>query len=309
MKQTVRINFSDFWHPDTLEAKLNNPLYTLLSKRFDLEICDQPDFLLFSCFGVNFIRHKGVRIFYTGENVRPNYSLCDWAFGFDYSDDPRHMRLPYYVWHDLSALQQPRDVETLLAHKTRFCAFVYSNAKARYRLKFLDKLSRYKPVDCGGKVRNNIGYLVPNKVAFLQTYKFNIAFENESYPGYTTEKLPEALLGNTVPIYWGNPLVNREFNSAAFVNSHDFRTLDQVVEFVVELDKNDALYRRYLAAPAFAGSTLNEYFNEQRILDRFELIFSSPAQKLSVQTFTGRMANLLREPKLRRRQWRERRRG
>ena len=71
MKRQIHINFSDFWHPDTLEAKLNNPLYKLLSQRFDLVICDNPDFLLFSSFGANFIRHSGVRIFYTGENVRP----------------------------------------------------------------------------------------------------------------------------------------------------------------------------------------------------------------------------------------------
>lgn len=117
MKRKIHINFSDFWHPDTLEAKLNNPLYKLLSERFDLVICDSPDFLLFSSFGVNFIRHSGVRIFYTGENVRPNYSLCDWSFGFDYSDDPRHFRLPYYAIWDLSPLLQSYDTEVLIAQK------------------------------------------------------------------------------------------------------------------------------------------------------------------------------------------------
>ena len=101
-------------------------------------------------------------------------------------------------------------------------------------------------MDCGGKVRNNIGYLVPDKIAFLMDYKFNIAFENESYPGYTTEKLPESFIGNTVPIYWGNPLIDKEFNAGAFINAHEFRNLDQVVEFVVELDRNDLLYRKYL---------------------------------------------------------------
>ena len=41
VKQKIRINFSDFWHPDTLAAKRANPLYRLLATRFDLEICAQ----------------------------------------------------------------------------------------------------------------------------------------------------------------------------------------------------------------------------------------------------------------------------
>ena len=297
MKRKIHINFSDFWHPDTLEAKLNNPLYKLLSERFDLVICDNPDFLLFSSFGVNFIRYSGVRIFYTGENVRPNYSLCDWSFGFDYSDDPRHFRLPYYAIWDTSPLLQTYDTEALIARKKRFCAFVYSNAKAKMRIQFLDKLSRYKTVDCGGRVRNNIGSLVSDKVAFLRDYKFNIAFENESYPGYTTEKLPESFIGNTVPIYWGNPLIDKEFNTSAFINAHEFRNLDQVVEFVVEMDRNDQLYQQYLASPAFINGNANEFVDKNRILDRFEQIFESSEAIPCAQTLAGRIASLMREPR------------
>ncbi len=309
MRRKIRINFSDFWHPDTLEAKKNNLLYRLLSKRFDLEICDQPDFLLFSCFGVDFIRHQCTRIFYTGENVRPNYSLCDWAFSFDYSDDPRNFRLPYYFFFDLAPLIQPHDVEALWCAKTGFCSFVVSNAKSRPRLRFLDKLSRYKKVDCGGKVRNNIGHRVPDKQAFLRAYKFNIAFENESYPGYSTEKIAEAFLANTVPIYWGNPLVSRDFNPHAFVNCHDFRNLDQVVEFIVELDRNDDQYKKYLGAPAFPNGQPNEFIDEARILDRFEMIFATQLPQTVARTTRGRIANFLLEPKRRRRAQRNLRAG
>lgn len=308
MHGKVRVDFSDFWHPDTLEAKLNNPLYRLLAKRFDLEICERPDFLFYSCFGVNFIRHKGVRIYYDGECERVNYSLCDWAFGFDYSDDPRYFRLPYYALLDPMRLLRPRNIDAILAAKTRFCAFVYSNGDAKLRLKFLDKLSRYKPVDCGGRVRNNLGYCVPDKESFLKAYKFSIAFENESHPGYTTEKLPDALAGDTVPIYWGNPLIGKEFNTQAFVNSHDFRTFDEVVDFVVELDRNDELYRRYLTAPAFIDGAPNEYVNEKRILDRFEYVFSRRLPIPTAQTLRGRAASLLREPRRMRKAWQAKRR-
>jgi hypothetical protein len=299
MKRKIRINFSDFWHPDTLEAKLNNPIYLLLAKRFDLEISEQPDFLIYSVFGVNFIKYDCTRIFYTGENKRANYSLCDWAFGFDYSDDPRYCRWPYYAIVDRASLLQPRDVDALFAKKMHFCAFIYSNERATERVKLLDKLSRYKPVDCGGKVRNSLGYRVGDKVAFLQSYKFDITFENESYPGYTTEKLAEAFAGNTVPIYWGNPKIERDFNTDAFVNCHDFRNLDQVVDFVVELDRNDDLYRQYLGAPAFPDGKLSEFADPTSILDRFERIFTAPPQPVA-KTARGHIASLLREPRRRR---------
>lgn len=157
-------------------------------------------------------------------------------------------------------------------------------------------------MDCGGRVRNNIGFLVSDKVAFLRNYKFSIAFENESYPGYTTEKLPESFIGNTVPIYWGNPLIDKEFNSSSFINVHEFRNLDQVVEFVVEMDRNDQLYRQYLASPPFINGNANEFVDKNRILDRFEQIFESSPAIPCAQTLVGRFASLMREPRRYRRQ-------
>lgn len=301
MRRKVRINFSDFWHADTLAAKQQGLLYQLLSKRFDLEICDKPDFLLFSVFGVDFIRYSCTRIFYTGENIRPNYSLCDWAFSFDYSDDPRHMRMPYYFFVDLLPLLAPKETESLFNAKKGFCSFVVSSPKCKPRLQLFEKLSRYKQVASGGKLRNNIGHRVPDKQAFMRDYKFNIAFENVSHPGYITEKIAEAFKANTVPIYWGNPLVGREFNTEAFVNCHDYRNLDEVVDFIVELDRNETLYKKYLGAPLFPDGKPTIYVDENRILDRFEEIFSKPIEQPVAQTVRGKLANLLREPRRRRR--------
>ena len=136
-----------------------------------------------------------------------------------------------------------------------------------------------------------------NKISYGGDYKFNIAFENESYPGYTTEKLPESFIGNTVPIYWGNPLIDKEFNTSAFINAHEFRNLDQVVEFVVEMDRNDQLYQQYLASPAFINGNANEFVDKNRILDRFEQIFESSEAIPCAQTLAGRIASLMREPR------------
>ena len=43
-------------------------------------------------------------------------------------------------------------------------------------------------------------------------YKFAIAFENEDYPGYVTEKICDIYKSNCIPIYWGTKEVTMDFN-------------------------------------------------------------------------------------------------
>lgn len=88
---------------------------------------------------------------------------------------------------------------------------------------------------------NNIGGAVSDKFAFQQKHKFSIAFENTSYCGYCTEKIVEAFAAGTIPIYWGDPRVAEDFNENAFVNCHNYETLDDIVARVKEIDENDKL--------------------------------------------------------------------
>ena len=43
-------------------------------------------------------------------------------------------------------------------------------------------------------------------------FKFSITFENARSPGYYTEKALNGILGNTIPIYWGETNVSRIVN-------------------------------------------------------------------------------------------------
>ncbi|KAA0444633.1 MAG: hypothetical protein FXV80_03845, partial [Candidatus Thioglobus sp.] len=147
------------------------------------------------------------------------------------------------------------------------------------RINFFKQLSAYKPVDSGGKVLNNLGYCVSKldkKTDFLSQYKFSIAFENESYPGYTTEKIIFPLLAYSIPIYWGNPLIDKDFNSKAFINCHDYDNFDEVIEHIKEVDNDDILYKRYLSEPIFVDNIISQSADEQAIFNRFEQIFTQP---------------------------------
>ena len=123
-----------------------------------------------------------------------------------------------------------------------------SNRKGDVRDRFFELLSKYKRVDSAGRWLNNIGGTVSDKLKFIASYKFSIAFENGSHPGYTTEKIFEPMLVDSLPIYWGNPLVNLDFNPRSFVNYYDHNSLDALVDWVIELDRNDDLYCQHLAA-------------------------------------------------------------
>ena len=159
----IRLGFTGFW--DTFDPR-DNYFTRLLSRRYAVAVCDRPDFLIHSCIGKgrhDHRRHDCVRIFYTGENVPPDWLSTDWAFTFEHDPHPRHFRLPHWPFYvDPAKLVKPADVdpERLLAAKTRFCGFVVSNRLCNVRNEFFRRLSRYKPVDSGGKLMNTLGHRV-----------------------------------------------------------------------------------------------------------------------------------------------------
>lgn len=242
-----------------------------------MDLVDDPDFLIYSCFGKAFLKYKCVRIFYTGENIRPNFNECDYAFSFDYTITEKNYRLPIYKIYikNIDELKNKKINNKSIVNKKKFCNFLYSNETAKERIDFFYKLNQYKKIDSGGRVLNNLGYFVDNKHDFLKNYKFTIAFENSSYPGYTTEKILHPLMANSIPIYWGNPLVAKDFNPRAFVNCHEYSNFEEVIEKIIEIDTNHDLYHTYLREPVFSGNIENQYINEHNIFQRFEHIFSS----------------------------------
>jgi hypothetical protein len=100
----------------------------------------------------------------------------------------------------------------------------------RYREEFFRQLSKYKKVDAPGKSMNNMPSIDSTytgdkwtvKHQFLSQYKFTIAFENYVYPGYQTEKLYDAMLCQSMPVYCGDPNIGEVFNTKSFLYANDF---------------------------------------------------------------------------------------
>lgn len=255
----IKINFTDFWPGFD---KTNNYFYNLLKEEFEVEISNQPEYLFFSIFGNEHQRYHCKKVFYTGENVAPPLGYCDWSFSFDYLDDPRNYRLPHYLLYDgYYELTRLKVIEQSMVNR-KFCNFVASNGGCQERNDFANQLSKYKQVDCGGRWMNNIGYAVQDKRKFQSEYKFSISFENNAYrpqfPGYTTEKIMEPMTVSSIPIYWGNPDVYKEFNTKSFVNFYDHGYFEKMIEYIIELDKDNDKYLEMLNQPWFINNQIPE---------------------------------------------------
>ena len=259
MKRKIKIEFSDWWPGFD---KTNNYFYNLLKEEFDVEISNNPDYLFFSVFGNQHQNYRCTKIFYTGENIAPPLGQYQWSFSFEYSDDPRNYRLPHYLLYDgYYELVRDKVIEKSMANR-KFCNFVASNGNCQERNQFVNQLSKYKKVDSGGRWMNNIGYVVDDKLKFQSEYKFSIAFENNAYrpqhPGYTTEKVMQPMTVNSIPIYWGNPLIGKEFNTKSFVNFYDFGYTSNMIEYIIELDNNSEKYLEILKTPWFTDNIIPE---------------------------------------------------
>ena len=154
--------------------------------------------------------------------------------------------------------------------------------RAKKRNRFFRKLSQYKKVDSGGRHLNNLGYVVNDKNEFIKDYKFTIAFENSCYPGYTSEKLVQPMVQNSLPIYWGNKLVEREFNPKSFINLYDFEDEDAAIDWIIKVDKDDDLYMSYFQEPYFHDNTLPEFLRDENICRFFSNVFTSTPSPISL---------------------------
>lgn len=91
--------------------------------------------------------------------------------------------------------------------------------------------------------------------------------------------LMDAFAAQTIPIYWGNPFIGREFNTQAFVNCHDFRSWSEVIEAIRRIDQNDELYLKMMRTPALTGPERDIDRMEENLLAFLSSIFDRPVER------------------------------
>ena len=288
----ISVDLVNYCEP-VLEAKESNSLIVLLRTRFDLRISDDPEVVFYSRFRQRKHQHRHydcLKVFVTNECDRPRPQQADLSLSFD-PDSPVNVRVPNWRFYfdNLRTIFTPFDVEAELVAKTDFCNFVYSNSQAKRRIRFFHRLSRYKPVRSGGRFMNNVGGAVADKRVFQQSHKFSIAFENQSHPGYSTEKIVDAFAARTVPIYFGDPDITRDFNPKSFINGHDFKSLRDLADYVKEVDQNDDLYLRYLSAAPINDGVARIEAIDTRLFTAFKNLIENPPVPRASQSLRNRV--------------------
>ncbi len=290
MNKKLRIDFTGFW-PNF--KKNDNYFFHLLKSEYELTIDqDNPDILFYSVDYANKKEHlkknytNSKKIFYTGENIEPDFNNCDAAFSFMENSNKLNYRLPLWALHinwfgvkhnnkrDQSYLI---DKISLVNKKyvkqpnNNFCSFLASNNSGE-RLNFVKKLDAYKSVDSSGKLFNNTKKIIKGrgdqkwKIKYLSKFRFNIAFENTIGNGYVTEKIIHPMSVNSIPIYWGSPFVKNDFNEESFIYVNDFENFNKVVDYIMLLEDNLELYLEKLNQPIFKNNSYPEYIMPSNVL-------------------------------------------
>lgn len=219
-------------------------------------------------------------LFFTGENVAPDFSRCDYAISFCRDlEDTRHIRVPLWVPRIYEIGWKPSDLLSSgfvrQCAQPKFCNFVYSNP-APDRERLFRMISTRKRVDAAGRSMQNMAQLGPgfwDKFRFMRDYRFSIAAENVRSDGYCTEKIMEAFLSGSIPVYAGDPGVASEFNPAAFLEVDACGGYGRLADSVIKVDADVRSRRRMASEPVFTDDRLPECANEERTMAFFESVF------------------------------------
>lgn len=251
--RTVKINFCGFWGSF---KKTDNLFYKILSKNFNVEISDDPDFVICSNRGKPFeyMKYDCVRIMFMGENMSPDFTVFDYCIGFDFMEfNDRYFRLPFGFYFDDAKpwIPEKLDIESakeVLANKKYFCNFVYGHQSSHgMREKLFETLDSYKNVVSPGSYLNNVNDSKKRcswqeKNEYLRLSKFTIAGDSIEYPGFVTEKIVEPFQCHSIPIYFGSTNINKDFNTDSFVWCRSKEDIDKTLEQVKYLDTHDDAY-------------------------------------------------------------------
>lgn len=257
----MNLAFLDFWHDFQPDNNFFIHIIREIKEDVFLTAPENADVIIYSCFGESHRKYNCKKIFFTGENLRPNFNECDLSISFDFDTyNNSNFRLPlwylYIDWFGVKSYGNPNwliPVEYLYGgndfykkEKNKFCSTVFSSSYST-RFNMVNLLNTYKNVDCYGKIHNN---KLPDgekyKMDIISNYKFNICFENTIYPGYFTEKLLQAKVAGCIPIYYSDKSYSNDFNTKCCINMIDFEDQNNLLEYIKEIDSNSRLYSNIL---------------------------------------------------------------
>jgi hypothetical protein len=271
-KKKISLFFVDF-RSSKYVKKQYKILIELLKTKYELEIkSDNPDYLIFDVHGCNHLNEtyqKSIKIAFFTENQIPDFNIIDYAVGHSHIMFlDRYFKRPYFfgLFRDFNKrkLKLIRKKVLKSPKRKKFCAAVISNNywTDYFRLKFIEELNKYKLVDMGGRCKNNVGK-IKNKIKFLSSYKFSIAMENTEGNGYLSEKIIQSFISGTIPIYYGDYMVDEYINPKSLILIRGKNDIFEKIEFIKKIDNSDKLYKKMLREDLFINYNKDKIENER----------------------------------------------
>ena len=129
---------------------------------------------------------------------------------------------------------------------------------AIWRYNYIKKLMDYIHIDSYGECLHNVNIhssrmrgsdehlTVKINLIKSKKYKFLISFENCVLQEYVSEKIWDAYLSQTIPIYHGTPDVYHQVpDNNTFIDAAKFAGPKDLAEYIMKVDTNESLYKSY----------------------------------------------------------------
>lgn len=245
----MKIWFDEFWS----HFNKNDNFFTWVLRKYSGESIEvtsnDPDVIIVGnsyryfnptgkCRIVCYVGENNIPVPTAHANLTPRHSTVD-----------NNLRLP--LWYLYVGWEDP-DYWTRFINtpKTAFCNFIHAHVGFP-RAQFIERLNRYKRVDCHGRAMNNMGpgifdNSVNGKLNVQKHYLFSMCLENAIGDGNTTEKLLHGMVARTIPIYWGAPTDDFNPDYPVLKLNDDISNLEEVVAKIIEIDQNEVVRKDYL---------------------------------------------------------------
>lgn len=192
------------------------------------------------------------RIWLTGENLRPPFSHSfDGYLSFDQNLLKNNAYLPvwyfdagFFTRHFVERVGVTTSIQSLLENRSlektppKFACMFVGNPHS-VRLQFAEILEKNGALV--EKFGAAFGNRVRHKYPIGSQFRFTISFENDSYPGYVTEKLLEAYLCGSIPIYWGDLGVSSPINPDAILIKRQDQSLEDFAMEALSLSESEII--------------------------------------------------------------------
>ena len=283
-KKVIRVKatglFSRENHIRWLKEKLND--------KFILEYdSPNPDYLMYNVFdqedlSESYRNSNAIRIALFTENIYPDMNAADYFlanFHINYFD--RYFKMNIFFWQNFNEIDSKRLEVLNNPIRKKFCAAVISNCGSQFlfRINFIKELNKYKKVDMGGFCKNNIHRKVKNKIQFLSEYKFSIAMENSRGDGYLSEKIVDSFRAGTIPIYYGDYLIDEFINPKTYILIKGEQDIKKKIKYIKKIDNDDKLYKEIMKEKPIIDDKFIEKIDKKEIMEFFYNIFSQDKNK------------------------------